>query len=233
MMKLTKTLSALAIVGSMLSFGGSAFAAPKTTATTTLAVKGAKKQGARVSIEGTFAKWIVSPRGEITGMILGNGAEVRIPAHGYPVDAAKLKAGDVVHVEGYEKALPDGTLYGKPLIKKGMDVIVDATGKPGAFTKNQPKLQKMKTSGTVAGFLLDPKDRKIALVLDGGEIAWAKTDLMELGVKKGDAVTIEGMGGNWSNGTALALHSITLPNGKVLAIPHGKGGGKGKEKKQK
>jgi hypothetical protein len=235
MIKLTKTLSVLAIVGSVLGFGGVAMAAPKTTATTTLAVKGGKKQASRVSFEGTFGKWIVSPRGEIVGMVLGNGAEVRIPARGYTLESSKLQPGDVIHVEAYEKALPDGTLYNKPLIKKGMDVIVDATGKPGAWTKNEAKLQKMKTSGTVAGFLLDGKDRKIALVLDGGEIAWAHTDLMALGVKKGDAITIEGMGGNWSNGTAMAVHTITLSNGKVLQVPHGKHekGDKGKNKKQK
>jgi hypothetical protein len=236
MIKLTKTLSALAIVGAVLGFGGVAFAAPKTTANTALEIKGAvkgKKEASRVSFEGTFAKWIISPRGEINGMILGNGALVRFPAHGFTVDASKLKAGDVVHVDANEKALPDGTIYGKPLIKKGMDVIVDATGKPTPWDKTaqKPKLQKMKTSGTVAGFLLDGKDRKIALVLDGGEIAWANTDLMELGVKKGDAVTIQGKGGSWSHGTAMALDSVTLPNGKVVAIPHVKHEGKGKQKK--
>jgi hypothetical protein len=234
MFNIRKTLSALAIVGSVLTFGGVALAAPKTTATSTLAVKG-KKQLSHVSFEATFAKWIVSPNGQITGMILGNGALVRIPGRGYAIDASKLKPGDVVHVEAYEKALPDGTLYAKPLIKKGLDTIVDATQKPTASAKpaQKPKLQKMKTSGTVAGFLLDGKDRKIAIVLDGGEIAWAHTDLMALGVKKGDAITLEGMGGNWSNGTAMAVHSITLSNGKVLAVPHGKGEGKGKGKKQK
>lgn len=220
---LHKTLSVLALAASALTFSGIALAAPKNVDGTALAAKAkAKKNDKRVTFEATFGKWIVSPRGEIVGMILGNGGEVRVSARRYTLDASKLQPGDVVHVEANEHALPDGTIYSHPLIKKGLDTIVDASGKPNVTAQpgTKPKLQKMKTSGNVAGFLLDGKDRKIAVVLDGGAIGWAHSDLSKSGLKKGDAITVEGMGGNWSHGTALSLKQITKADGSVVACPH-------------
>lgn len=225
MNKITKTLSILALAVSALGASTVAFAAPKNDPSGIVANAKKKENKARVSFESTFARWIVSPRGDLVGMILGNGAEVRFPGRGYAIDAGKLAQGDVIHVEAVEHALPDGTIYVRPMIRKGMDTIIDTTGKsnvttyPGATAKPA----KMKTSGTIAGFLIDGRDRKVAVVLDGGEIGWTRGDLAKSGLKKGDEITLEGSGGSWSHGTALSVKQITKADGTVVKMPHGKG----------
>ncbi|GAC1354791.1 MAG: hypothetical protein NVSMB47_08210 [Polyangiales bacterium] len=154
-------------------------------------------------------------------MLLADGAEVRIP-RGYDVDP-KLQAGDVVHVDAIPHAMADGTLYFRPIVKKGLDVIVDASGKPqqAAQPGAKIKLQPMKVTGPVAGFLLDGAGRHVGVVLADGTEAWVHghADLAELGVKKGETLIVQGPGGAYAAGTAMFAKKLTLADGKVVEVP--------------
>jgi hypothetical protein len=217
-----KLLAALAVAGTLT--GAIALAAPDAHADAPNATAVKKKAGGnkKASFDATFDRYLVDPRGDVSGILLSNGAVVGIPRGAQP--ATTLKKGDAIHIEAFQKVLPDGTLYGRPIITKGTVVIVDASkwkkgeGKKGPNDPKtaKPKLAKMTITSSVASFLLDMKGRHHGVVLADGTIAYAHDDLMQLGLKKGDSVTIEGEGGSYALGRAMVVKSVKLPNGSVV-----------------
>lgn len=213
-----KLLGALALSG--ILGGALALAAPNAMADAPTAVAKKKGAGNKASFDATFDRYLVGPHGEVSGMLLSNGAVVSIPRGAAP--ATTLKKGDAIHVEAWQKVLPDGTIYGRPIVTKGTTVIVDASkwkkgeGKDGKDGKSATKLAPMTITSTVSSFLLDKKGQHYAVILADGTVAYSRDDLVQLGLKKGDSVTIEGEGGNYALGRALVIKSVKLPNGSVV-----------------
>jgi hypothetical protein len=213
-----KLLAALALAGTLT--GAIALAAPDASADVPTATKLAKKgNGKKASFDATFDRYLVDPRGDVAGILLSNGAVVSIPRGAEPSTA--LKKGDAIHVEAYQKVLPDGTIYGRPIVTKGTTVIVDASKWKKGEAKKDPKTQKAKLApmtitSSVSSFLLDKKGRHFGVILSDGTLAYSHDDLMQLGLKKGDSITIEGEGGSYALGRAMVVKSIKLPNGSTV-----------------
>ena len=213
-----KLLGALALAGAL--GGALALIAPDASADVPSAVA-LKKKGAgnKASFDATFDRYLVGPHGDVSGILLSNGAVVSIPHGAAP--ATSLKKGDAIHIEAWQKVLPDGTIYGPPVVTKGTTVIVDASkwkkgdGKGDAKTP-KAKLAPMTITSSVSSFLLDKKGNHYGVILTDGTIAYSRDDLMQLGLKKGDSVTIEGEGGNYALGRAMVVKSVKLPNGSVV-----------------
>lgn len=216
-----KLLGALALAGTLT--GAIALAAPDASADTPSATALAKKGGGKkATFDATFDRYLVDPRGDVAGILLSNGAVVNIPRGAQP--ATSLKKGDAIHIEAFQKVLPDGTVYGRPIVTKGTTVIVDASkwkkgeGKKGPNDAKTPKakLAPMTITSSVSSFLLDGKGRHYGVILADGTLAYAHDDLMQLGLKKGDAVTVEGEGGSYALGRAMVVKSVKLPSGSVV-----------------
>ena len=213
-----KLIAALALAGTLT--GALALAAPDASADAPSIEAKKKPNGKKASFDATFDRYLVDPRGDVTGVLLSNGSVVSIPRGAAP--STTLKKGDAIHVEAWQKVLPDGTIYGRPLITKGKDVIVDASkwkkgdGKKDDDKTPKTKLAPMTITSSVSSFLLDKKGRHYGVILTDGTVGYARDDLMQLGLKKGDTVTIVGEGGNYTLGRALVVKSVKLPDGSVV-----------------
>src|ERR1700761_5494523 len=78
--------------------------------------------------DGTIQPVLVTPRGDVDGLLLGDGTVVRFPPHAV-VDAKQLRAGNGVHVEGARVADPDGATLFDARVTIGSVVVADA-GRP-------------------------------------------------------------------------------------------------------
>lgn len=178
-----------------------------------------KGKAAAASVDAKFSKWIVTPHGKIGGILLDNGGIVRV--HHDAVRDTSLKSGDALHVDGKSKG---SSLYHHAKITKGTAVVVDDTA-PVAKGKNKgankgAKLSDLTASSKVGTLLAGPKGKVHAVILDDGTVAYAPHhgDLATFSLKKGDAVTVTGKGGNYALGRALVITTIKLPNGDVKTL---------------
>ncbi len=203
-------LAVVAISVPVLAVGSEAFAKGKG--------KGGKAPAA--SVDAKFGRWLLTPNGKIGGILLDNGGIVRV--HHDAVKDTSLKAGDALHVDGRSKG---NNLLVHAKITKGANVVVDDT----AHTKSKGKgngnkggagLVDLSTSSKVSTLFVGHHGKVAGIVLDDGTVAYAphKADLSTFSLKKGDAVTVSGKGGNYALGRALVIKTIKLPNGDTKTL---------------
>lgn len=186
------------------------------------AVAGDKKhkdKAAAVSVDAKFSRFVLNPWGKIDGILLDDGTLVRV--HDKSVKDTSLKAGDTLHIDAKSKTQANQKLYVHPLIKKNGVVVADATQKPEKpATKpnhDKSKLLDLSSTSTVSALFVGHGGKVHGVVLADGTAAYAAKhgDLSTYGLKKGDAVTVTGKGGNYTLGKALVIETIKLPNGDV------------------
>lgn len=183
------------------------------------------------SFDGTFAQYILSPHGDVDGIMLQDGTVARFPPHAYTGQANALAKGDKVHIEGEVTNGPSGRVVGHPLVKKGDVVLVarDAPPpSPGAPPPNgeprppgpREELALISGTGTIQSFSSDPRGNIDGVILSDGTVAHTgrKAHLDTLGLKVGDNVTVTGRGGAYPQGKALHIESIKLPNGETRTV---------------
>jgi hypothetical protein len=180
--------------------------------------KGKGGKATAAAVDAKFGKWIVTPHGKIGGILLDNGGVVRV--HHDAVRDTSLKSGDALHVDGKTKG---ASVYHHAKITKGTAVVVDDTGphaKPAKGANKGGKLNDMTASSKVTTLLTGHKGKVNAVILDDGTVAYAPHhgDLSTYSLKKGDAVTVTGKGGNYALGRALVITTIKLPNGDVKTL---------------
>lgn len=204
-------LAVVAISVPVLAVGGEALAKGKG--------KGGKAPAA--SVDAKFGRWLLTPNGKIGGILLDNGGIVRV--HHDAVKDTSLKAGDAVHVDGKSKG---NNLVVHAKVTKGGNVVVDDTahtkgaGKGKGSNKGGAGLVDLSASSKVSTLFVGHHGKVAAIILDDGTVAYAphKTDLSTFSLKKGDAVTVSGKGGNYALGRALVIKTIKLPNGDTKTL---------------
>jgi hypothetical protein len=88
-----------------------------------------------LSVEGTVQHWLVGHRGEINGVILSSGAQVKFPPHvGDQLSNMATRVGDLLQVQGFGT----NTSYGKVLAA----TFVTVNGQPVNFYPERPGLGK-------------------------------------------------------------------------------------------
>lgn len=217
---LRSVLAVVAVSIPVLAFGGSALAGPK-------GGKGKDKSAQVQSADAKFSRFLLSPHGEIRGLLLEGGGIVHVrPA---AVRDTSLKAGDALKIEGFGKP---GHYFGAK-VTKGSTIVVEGVeggkhGKDGKHGKGGKKgdkkakaaLSPMTSTGTVTTLLEGKKGKVHGVVMSDGTVAYAghKGDLGALGLKKGDAVTLTGKGGSYALGRAMKIDEVKLPSGAVKKI---------------
>ncbi len=183
-------------------------------------------------LDARFQRYLVSPRGETVGLLLDNGATVRMHPDAVAKGAPELKTGDAIHVEGRARKTPTGQTFVHALVKRGSDTIADATamkgqghhgGKKGDHKKGDHKkgdhdkstLAPLSSTGKIVAIVSGHKGRVAGVVLDDGTTARAghKSDLGALGLKVGDQVTLTGRGGVYPRGKGMMIEQVKLPSG--------------------
>ncbi len=218
MKKLLRSVVAVVAVSiPVLAFGGSALAGGKHG-------KGKDKSAQVQNADGKFSRFLLSPHGEIRGLLLDNGGIVHV--HPSAVRDTSLKAGDAVKIEGFGKP---GHWFGAKVTKNGAVVVEKVAGKPGKPGKGEKKkgdkkskgaLSAITSTGTVTTLLEGRKGKIHGVVMSDGTVAYAghKGDLGALGIKKGDALTLTGKGGSYALGRAMKIEEVMLPSGAVKKL---------------
>ena len=203
-------------------------------------------KGTAVKVDAKFSRWLVSPRGEVSGLLLEDGGLVMIPPRAAKdLKTTSLAKGDAVHVEGFTHE--GSAVYAFASVKKGEEVVVaaperpdgkdgkagrDHEGRKGEGRKHEGKggqsldgLADVSASGKVLAVIPGHRGGARGYVLEDGTVAYvhhakgAKGGKGEdLGVKKGDAITVSGKGGKYDLGTALVVKKITLANGETKEL---------------
>lgn len=115
---------ALSLASTALVFASTASAGLPTVVA---ASKGKHQKGTQVTVEAKFDKYVTGAAGKIRGLRLADGAVVRVRPNW--VKDTKLKAGDVLKIEGRKVSNAKGTFYlGAKVTKKGV-VVVEPTKK--------------------------------------------------------------------------------------------------------
>jgi hypothetical protein len=181
-------------------------------------------------VDGRFQRYLVSPRGETTGLLLDGGTVVRVHPDAMTKGAPELQVGDAVHVEGRAMKTPTGQIIMHALVKRGSDTIADATamkdhehGKKGDHKKgdhqkgehDKSTLAPMSSTGKIVAIVTGHKGKVAGVVLDDGTTASAghKSDLGALGLKVGDQVTLTGRGGVYPRGKGMMIEQVKMPGG--------------------
>jgi hypothetical protein len=192
---------------------------------------------ARLSIEGKFAHYLVSPSGEIDGLVLENGTVARFPPHALALETAPLQSGDAVRLEGDAVNGPAGPVLAHVSVMKGDAMIVrgdpsPAPGEPGAGPrphhggKHGPKglheesLRPMTVTGKIQGFSTDAQGKVDGILFVDGTNARAgkRVRLETLLLKSGDTITVTGKGGNYPQGSSLHIETMKLPTGEIRSF---------------
>jgi hypothetical protein len=199
----------------------------------------ARAKAPRIAFDAVFARHVLSPRGEIAGLVLQDGTLVRVArsASANTGPAGGLRPGTVVHVEGRSVRTPSGLVIQRALIKQNGALIADGTQERGGHEKGRhhrghrnkgAKLAPITATGRVQALLAGPKGGLRAILLDDGTTANV-AGAEGLGLKVGDKVSVAGKGGTYPQGKALRVRTITLPSGETRTLPkgahhHGRGG---------
>lgn len=184
-------------------------------------------------VDGRFQRYLVSPRGETMGLLLDGGTVVRMRPQAMTKGAPELRAGDALRVEGRAMKTPTGQIIMHALVKRGTDVIADATAMKGDHKKGDHKkgdhkkgdnkkgdhdkstLAALTSTGKIVAIVTGHKGKVAGVVLDDGTTATAghKSDLGALGLKVGDQVTLTGRGGVYPRGKGMKIEQVKMPGG--------------------
>ena len=196
--------------------------------------------------DGKFSRWLVSPTGKVSGMLLEDGSIVRV--HARDLDTTKLQKGDAVRVDGLAVEKDSRKVYMFAGVQKGTEAIVEKPegkahhedwkkhdgkkhdGKKHDGKKHDGKkhdgwkkhhadeLSKLE-SLSVSGTIADilPGRHGVTLLLSDGSLVSLPNDAM-VTVKKGDAVKATGKGGTYPAGKALFAATLEGPTGNVQTL---------------
>jgi hypothetical protein len=194
---------------------------------------------AHFTLEGKFARYLVSPNGDIDGLVLADGTVTRFPPHALTPKTAPLQSGDAIRLEGEAVNGPAGPVLAHASVTKGDATVVHsdlatpaASGGPGAGLrsreggKREPKganghheerLRSMTVTREIEGFSMDTHGRLDRILFVDGTNARAgrQVRLETLALKAGDTITVTGKGGNYPQGSSLHIATVKLPTGEV------------------
>jgi len=235
MSKLGRSILFLCLIPASAAYSSSAAAQP---------VAAVPAVPARLTLDGKFAHYLVSPSGEIDGIVLEDGTVTRFPPHALALapETAPLQPGEIVRLEGDAVSGPTGLVLVHASVTRGSLMIVrgdlsppPASGEAGAGPRphhggkhgpqagkgpREENLRPMTVTGKIQGFSADPQGRVDGIVFVDGTNARAgkKVRLEALALKAGDTITVTGKGGNYPQGSSLQIEAMTLPTGEVRSL---------------
>jgi hypothetical protein len=176
--------------------------------------------GPTPSVTGKVQQYLLTPHGEVEGLLLADGTSVRFPPHEGQALAEITKPGDEIAAVGF---LGPATSYGRAL--KAITITDTATGQsltdqPPANPPLPPDmrgliLKPLTVSGAVAHFLVNDAGDVDGLILSGGEeVKFGPHNgpvvAMMLGGQTGKTVEASGYGTRNGFGTVVDAMSLSV-----------------------
>jgi hypothetical protein len=178
--------------------------------------------GPEATRDGTIEHVLVSPRGDIDGLLLKDGTVVRFPPHAV-VAAAQLRPGSVVHASGAQVTGSDGPTLFDARVTVGGAIVADAAlppPPPRRIEDPEPALLSLTATGRVIRVLANPEGIADAVILEDGTVVHVGPGnaLGRAGIAKGAQVTATGLGGKYPSGRSLDAETLKVGAGATLTI---------------
>jgi hypothetical protein len=186
-----------------------------------------------VALDAGFQRFVLSPHGDVVGVVLDTGDVVHVSPRAFREAPVALKAGDALHIEGIPAVTPTGTVFERAVVQLDGKVLSDTMkrhghhhrhgkgehkGEHGKRHEKRAELQPVRAAGRIAALVSGPHGHVRTVLLDDGTSA-SGFGMDKLGLKVGDRVTVAGMGGAYTQGKAMRIQTITLPNGETRELP--------------
>jgi hypothetical protein len=185
--------------------------------------------------KGTVKQYTLTPRGDVDGLILNDGTEVKLPPHLTGEIVYSVRPGDAVTIRGLKaRALP---------LVDAASIVNDATG--AAVVDNGPPsgpgrlLTETTISGRIAAALHGKRGEVNGAVLDNGttlRLPPPEADRMQAWLRPGQTVAVRGVRLATSLGTVIEVRAIGSSPDQMTELDirppvGGKGGPKGGPKR--
>lgn len=182
---------------------------------------GATVASAATTVHGVVDEPLLTPAGEIDGLLLKDGTLVRMP----PGSLGSVAAGAEVDVQGEKVASAPVPLVEQATVSRaGVTLTSAALPPPGGPLARGPdadaRLRPMTETGTVRAILYNREGLEDGFALDGNRTARVppRAGLASLGVKVGDRITVAGRGATTSAGTGIRAESVTGASGSTVIV---------------
>jgi hypothetical protein len=188
------------------------------------------------SLTGTVERYLLTPHGEVEGLLLSDGTTVQFPPHLGTALASTVRPGDAVTVIGF---LGPVTPQGRAI--RALSILNARSGQtivdqPPATSPLPPDMRgltltALTVTGTVARLVVNDHGDVDGLILHGGEEVKLKPHTgtlvaMVLGQHPGEPVEASGVGTRNSFGTVVDAMSVTVA-GQAIPLEAGPGPGSG------
>lgn len=179
-----------------------------------------------VEAVGVVKQFILSPRGEVSGLILTDGTEVHVPPHLGADLVAVVKLGESVRVRGREAGIPK-FIDATALTAQSGQSVVDRGPPPGGPQRprgpREPALAGRRTAieGRIQQVLHGPRGEVNGALLDNGtiiRIGPREAELVDSLLRPGQAVAVSGIGLTSLYGSVIDVGSIGATRNEMTSV---------------
>ena len=184
-------------------------------------------RGDAVPMQGTVARLLPTPMGEVDGLLLTDGRLVRFPPHLSAALMSAIGQGDAIAIDGMAEGV-GGTIRAWRITNRTTGRSVTDSAPPSPPAPRAWAVRDMQVNGVVQRTLSGPRGEVNGVILDNGTVVRfpppvgeAFADLLVLG----RTLTAQGYGSSGPGGTAI--EAVALGNSPASLMQVGPGGGPG------
>jgi hypothetical protein len=185
-------------------------------------------QSAAPVVQGTVSRYLMNPNGEVDGLLLADGTQVKFPPHMSDDLVATIKPAQAVSVQGFREAATSVKAF---VISNGSASVTEHEPRrppapPGA---RAGALAALSAQGTVQQLLYGPRGDVNGMVLsDGSIVRFPPHVAYQIGnlLQVGQAISATGYGVQNQYGKALEATAIGA-QGQALQTLYGRPGRRG------
>lgn len=173
------------------------------------------------SIENSVRQFLLNPDGEIDGLLLSDGTQVKFPPHLSTQVAKAIKTGDIVRVQGWKEADQAFTARTLQNVASGASVVDVPPAAPPAPPAPTGGRRPLESAGKVSTVLHSPKGEPDGAVLENGTVLRMPPHVaMQFAgmLQPGSALSVRGFGTENNIGRCIEVTEIGLQGQTPTAI---------------
>jgi hypothetical protein len=176
------------------------------------------------SLEGTVNQYLMNPHGEVDGVLLTDGTQIKFPPHMSADLTRAVKPNDKITAQGRPERAPVFTAFS--ITNESSDQTV-VESRPSSWPPPLPPdlrgidLKPMQAEGHIASFLFTPRGEIEGTILENGAILRMRPDVSEQFVnllRLGQSVSAKGYGTENEFGRSLEVTELGTPGEPLTAI---------------
>jgi hypothetical protein len=184
-------------------------------------------RGEAAPMQGTVARLLPTPMGEVDGLVLADGRVVRFPPHLSAALMGVAGQGDGIAIDGMAEGAA-GTIRAWRITNRSTGRSITDAPPPGPPQPRAWSGRDMQVSGVVQRTLTGPRGEVNGVILDNGTVVRFSPPVGEAFaglLVPGRTLAAQGYGSNGPGGTAI--EAVALGNSPAELLLVGPGGGQG------